>query len=201
MIMKPLVVKLGGSLIDVADSVLDILMKSKRRLLVVPGGGNFADGIRELLLDDNISHWLAILAMDYNGWILASKGVEYTDEIEVPNGVKVLLPYRKFRSLDPLPHSWDVTSDTIAAWVASMIQSDLLILKSVDGIYSDGKIIEMVDQILDTDSVDPSLIPYVLKHNINTFVLNGREPERLSEFLHGGSVKGSLINTGTRHNH
>ena len=40
----------------------------------------------------------------------------------------VLAPYRWLREADPLPHSWDVTSDSIAAWVASRIGARRLIL-------------------------------------------------------------------------
>lgn len=195
-IMNPLVVKLGGSLFDVADQVIDILIKSGRRILVVPGGGSSADRVRELLIDDEISHWMAILSMEYNGWVLASKGVEYIDKIKASvNGVRILLPYGELRFHDPLPHSWEVTSDTIAAWVASRIPSDLLILKSIDGIYCEGKLIEKINHSFPTNSVDPSLIPFVLKHKIDTFVLNGRDNQSLAGFLQGNPVKGSLIST------
>ena len=40
----------------------------------------------------------------------------------------MLAPYRWLREADPLPHSWDVTSDSIAAWVASQVGARGLIL-------------------------------------------------------------------------
>jgi aspartokinase-like uncharacterized kinase len=42
--------------------------------------------------------------------------------------IPVLAPYRWLREADPLPHSWDVTSDSIAAWVAAEIGARQLIL-------------------------------------------------------------------------
>ena len=42
--------------------------------------------------------------------------------------VPVLAPYRWLREADPLPHSWTVTSDSIAAWVAGQVGARRLVL-------------------------------------------------------------------------
>jgi len=42
--------------------------------------------------------------------------------------VPVLAPSRWLREADPLPHSWDVTSDSIAAWVAGAAGASQLVL-------------------------------------------------------------------------
>ena len=42
--------------------------------------------------------------------------------------IPVLAPSRWMRKDDPLPHSWDVTSDSIAAWVAGEVAAPGLIL-------------------------------------------------------------------------
>jgi hypothetical protein len=42
--------------------------------------------------------------------------------------VPVLAPSRWLRHADPLPRSWDVTSDSIAAWVAGQAKADALVL-------------------------------------------------------------------------
>ena len=42
--------------------------------------------------------------------------------------IPVLAPYAWFRRVDPLPHSWEVTSDSIAAWIARAIAASRLVL-------------------------------------------------------------------------
>jgi aspartokinase-like uncharacterized kinase len=42
--------------------------------------------------------------------------------------IPVLAPYQWLREADPLPHSWDVTSDSIAAWVAGQVGASRLVL-------------------------------------------------------------------------
>jgi len=76
------VVKVGGSLLADAtqlDAVLDVLAAAsrERRLLVVPGGGPFADAVREVdrqvRLPDAAAHWMAVLAMDQYGHVLVAR--------------------------------------------------------------------------------------------------------------------------------
>ena len=42
--------------------------------------------------------------------------------------VPVIAPLQWLRSMDPLPHSWDVTSDSIAAWLAGALDAERLVL-------------------------------------------------------------------------
>ena len=49
-------------------------------------------------------------------------------------GVAVLAPYRWMRAADVLPHTWDATSDSVAAFVAGALDAERLVLvKPVDG--------------------------------------------------------------------
>jgi aspartokinase-like uncharacterized kinase len=140
------VVKIGGAL--VADPshlsrVLDVIgtAATHRKLLLVPGGGPFADTVRDvdrrLQLSDDAAHWMAILAMDQHAHLLASR-LNHAAVVEWPpdilalgrNQIPILAPSRWLRQADPLPHSWDVTSDSIAAWVSREIgAAHLLIVK------------------------------------------------------------------------
>jgi len=139
------VVKIGGgvlSQIDGLDAVLAAIAQAgrTRRLLVVPGGGPFADVVRELDrrvgLPADAAHWMAVLAMDQYAHLLASRltgSVLVADlgEVETAFGdghVPVLLPSEWLREADPLPHSWDVTSDSIAAWIAGVAGASRLVL-------------------------------------------------------------------------
>ncbi len=114
----------------------------RRFLVVVPGGGAFADEVRRadrrFALGDSAAHWMAILAMDQYGHLLAdlAPGAAVTRSRRelAPGRLNVLAPSAWLRRADPLPHSWDVTSDSIAAWVARALGCRrLLLVKHEDG--------------------------------------------------------------------
>jgi aspartokinase-like uncharacterized kinase len=190
---RALVVKIGGSLFPEPGRVLGELSGSRRPLLLVPGGGPFARLVRSLELPDDPAHWMAVLAMDQFGWYLAAGGLPVTRELTEPRGVEILLPYQVLRERDPLPHSWDVTSDTISAWVASELGLDLLVLKSVDGIRGDGGLLPRVTAPVPTDVVDPCLIPFALARGVRAAILNARVEGRVRDFLAGREVPGTVI--------
>jgi 5-(aminomethyl)-3-furanmethanol phosphate kinase len=139
------VIKIGGGL-SLMDGALDracaIVSRAAQshRILVVPGGGPFADSVREfdrvVGLSRDAAHWMAILAMDQFAQVLAEriKGAELVDEpgaiqgAVAQNTVAVLAPFRWMRSADVLPHAWEVTSDSIAAFVAGALGATRLIL-------------------------------------------------------------------------
>jgi 5-(aminomethyl)-3-furanmethanol phosphate kinase len=139
------VVKLGGGLLAHAahfEAVLATLVDvaASTRLLIVPGGGPFADTVRridrDLSLSDDAAHWMAVLAMDQYAHLVVSRLhgaalVNGRQEIAMALAgahVPVLAPSRWLHEVDPLPHSWDVTSDSIAAWVAGMVRAPRLVL-------------------------------------------------------------------------
>ncbi|MFA7695177.1 MAG: uridylate kinase [Methanoregula sp.] len=191
------VVKLGGSLAPYIAEIIPVLRSAHRSLLIVPGGGAFADAVRQSGADTgaDAAHWMACAAMDQFGWTLAAQGIETTTRIARPRVTCVLLPYCALRRYDPLPHSWDVTSDTIAAWVAGRLGADLLVLKSVDGIEIAGKLVARIEKPGPTDVVDPCFIPYILEHQIWTFIINGSDTARLGRWLRGEQVRGTGIGT------
>jgi aspartokinase-like uncharacterized kinase len=191
----PLVVKVGGSLFDRTDAVIRTIRATGRPVLIVPGGGRFADFVRRLNLSDTAGHWMAIAAMEQYGWYLTSHDVPATAAIVRPFEVTVLLPYCALREIDPLPHSWDITSDTIAAWVAARLGTELVLLKSVDGIHRHRTLLEWVGAPCPCEEVDPALIPFVLEHGVRTTVVNGRIDERIRDVLAGLPVRGTIIDT------
>jgi hypothetical protein len=139
------VVKIGGGLLahpGCLDAVLAVIgdLARDRPLLIVPGGGPFADAVREqdnrLRLSDDAAHWMALLAMDQYAHLIASRLATATlvsDALAIAAAVgagrvPVLAPSSWVRRVDPLPHSWSVTSDSIAAWVAKQISARALVL-------------------------------------------------------------------------
>ncbi len=145
------VVKLGGGVLAHPEHFHEVLAEigdaaRESRLLVVPGGGPFADTVREVDrrygLSDDAAHWMAVLAMDQHASVVVSRltaGVLVADGAEIgaalnDGQVPVLAPSRWLRETDPLPHSWDVTSDSIAAWVAGQVGARRLVLVKPPGL-------------------------------------------------------------------
>jgi len=194
-LQAPLVVKMGGSLHNRVPDIVPLLCKSERPLLVIPGGGLFAEAVRQEQVTDEAAHWMAIAAMEQYGWFIASHGIRTTDILSTPEKTTVFLPYTCMRKRDPLPHSWNVTSDSISAWIAAELGVELLVLKSVDGISCNGVIQEQVTTPLQSDVVDPLFIPFVLKHKVKTTIINGKIKTLLEKFLKGNPVAGTRIGT------
>ena len=88
----PLVVKLGGSLHNRLPDIVPLLCTSRRPLLVVPGGGLFAEAVRREQAADDAAHWMAIAAMEQYAWVIASHGMRTTDILAVPETTAVFLP-------------------------------------------------------------------------------------------------------------
>jgi aspartokinase-like uncharacterized kinase len=148
------VVKLGGGVLasaEILDAVLSVVAVAAQSqwLLIVPGGGPFADAVRDadrrLGLSDVSAHWMAVLAMDQHGHLIAdrlpnARLVMEPREIACAidaRQIPVLAPFRWLVDADPLPHSWDVTSDSIAAWVAGRVGARRLVLVKPAGAEGD----------------------------------------------------------------
>jgi aspartokinase-like uncharacterized kinase len=145
------VVKVGGGLSAAAgalDTVGRALAEAGRRhpIVVVPGGGPFADQVRAFERRERLSadaaHWMAMLAMDQYAQVLAERieGAVLVEEpgaigpATEPEGIAVLAPSRWMRAADVLPHTWGATSDSVAAFVAGALDAAcLVLLKPVDG--------------------------------------------------------------------
>jgi len=221
------VVKVGGSLAEDPERLINLCAKlsefaKKYALVVVPGGGRFADVVRDsddrFKLSSVISHRMAILGMDQFGLLLSQitpnscatyllNDAKQLSELEV---VPIFLPSRLMFKEDPLKNSWDVTSDSIAAYVASRLQADkVLLVTDVDGIFTkdpkkheDATLIEQVstEELLKLNtrtSVDRFLAKLLLEAPIDCYVVNGRHPERLEAILAGQQVTCTLIAAGT----
>jgi 5-(aminomethyl)-3-furanmethanol phosphate kinase len=153
--MTPAVIKIGGGLLGVPGALEAVCatvgaMGRREPIVVVPGGGPFADVVRELDRGDGLSadaaHWMAILAMDQYAHLLAERidGAALVEESGTIAGVLaagrvvVLAPSRWLRAADPLPHSWDATSDSVAAFVAGALDASRLVLVKPAEVGEDG---------------------------------------------------------------
>jgi aspartokinase-like uncharacterized kinase len=149
----PRVVKIGGSLFDL-DELPQRLSRvlaglGRAPLALVAGGGAVADVIREwdrrFSLGPSRSHWMAIQSLNLSGEVLRASLPESVfagswDEVTSAwhRGEPAVLAIdallrNALRSGETVPpESWDVTSDSLAAWAAKRLGARLLLVKSVD---------------------------------------------------------------------
>jgi aspartokinase-like uncharacterized kinase len=209
------VVKVGGGLgRGAGDDALRALcttlgaLGERHPLLVVPGGAWFADAVREadrrFALPATTSHHMAVLGMEQFGWLLSDliPGAERcADPARAPIGrTAVLLPAAL--PLEGLPAAWEVTSDSIAAWVAGKAGAGRLVLvKEVDGLFAQwpaqgDPIARMTAAELGAlrpAGVDEHLPAVLERASFETWVISGRDPERLVELLERGATVGTRI--------
>ena len=136
------VIKLGGSLFTSCHLAQWLDALSETSAIIVPGGGPFADAVRQAQarwqFDDTTAHHLAILAMQQYGRMLAglcpglSVATSLADLNQRENQATVWLPNPKELDAAGIPARWDITSDSLAAWLAGQVQAKhLLLIKSV----------------------------------------------------------------------
>ena len=139
------VVKLGGSLIKSGDvaSLLKLVVKARVPVVIVAGGGGFADEVRRvqcrLNLSDKAAHRMAIMAMHQNALALVDlqpelKPVETIADMRLAlraGRVPVWLPLKMCDRDRAIARDWTITSDGLAARLAERLgDCDLLVFKS-----------------------------------------------------------------------
>ena len=137
------IVKLGGSLARLPElkSWLQVLARfGKGKVVIVPGGGMFADQIRELQVrwkfSDSSAHRMALLAMEQYGLTLraiepelvAASGTSEVRMVLESSRVPVWFPYAELASDTTVAHSWEVTSDSLSAWLTRTLNAERLLL-------------------------------------------------------------------------
>jgi uridylate kinase len=139
----PLVAKFGGSLLARPGwpRALRSFVASAPtgRMIVVVGGGGIVDGVRAMDQASSLpaasAHWLAIDALGLTARIVAeSLGLPLVDTptaVEHPMVLDTPGWLRQAGRADRLPVGWHVTSDSLAALVATELRGTLVLLKSV----------------------------------------------------------------------
>ena len=136
------VVKLGGSLHDSPwlAAWLDALARAGGRVVLVPGGGPFADGVRAAQarchFSDAAAHRLALLAMEQYGLMLCdlepqlqpAASTQIICDAVARGRTPVWLPSAMCLGAPDIPESWSVTSDSLAVWLAHHLGAEALAL-------------------------------------------------------------------------
>jgi 5-(aminomethyl)-3-furanmethanol phosphate kinase len=216
------VAKVGGGLgRGAGDEALRALCRvlgqlgERHPLLVVPGGAWFADAVREadrrFALSAATAHHMAVLAMEQFGWLLselipgAARCADLAHARELSAGHAAVL-FPAGLPLRALPASWEVTSDSIAAWVAGEVGAGRLVLvKEVEGLFADWPAraeplacLSVADLAAlrargQGGGVDEHLPTVLEGAQFETWVIGGRDPERLVELLEHGTTVGTRI--------
>jgi 5-(aminomethyl)-3-furanmethanol phosphate kinase len=135
------VVKIGGSYAGSPElrGWLDAVAACTGHVVLVPGGGPFADTVREtqrtMGLDDGAAHHMALVAMEQYGRALASLGKGLVGAASLAairrtlgkRNVPVWEPARMVLAAN-VPCSWDVTADSLAAWLAGRLRATQVLL-------------------------------------------------------------------------
>lgn len=182
------------------------LAKEGYSFLVVPGGGPMADQVRDLFSSHQISqeaaHWMAVLAMEQYAYFLADgTGARLTREMRRPrggssSGVEVLLPYQTLQERDQgIEHTWDYTSDSIAALAALRLDAQLIKATNVDGVLLDGELAKEVSagSLIGREScVDQGTLRLLQDgRGRSCWVLNGTDPRHFISAIRerrGGTI-------------
>jgi len=209
------VVKVGGGLgRGAGDDALRALcttlgtLGERHPLLVVPGGAWFADAVRDANrrfgLRATTSHHMAVLGMEQFGWLLSEliPRAECSANLARPAAGRTTVLLPAALPLDDLPASWQVTSDSIAAWAADQVGADRLVLvKEVDGLFAEwpaggeplARLTVAELAALRPGGVDEYLPTALVRATFETWVIGGRDPERLVELLERGTTVGTRI--------
>lgn len=135
-------VKLGGSyaLSPLLGGWLRAIVGAAGPMVVVPGGGLFADGVREaqkaMQFDDDAAHDMALMGMAQFGRALAglASGLMFAPDLDTiraalsRGSVPVWSPWPMLRGHADIPRSWEVTSDSLALWLATALGAGRVVL-------------------------------------------------------------------------
>jgi 5-(aminomethyl)-3-furanmethanol phosphate kinase len=198
------IVKLGGSLAG-SRRLPDWVAAAAAcagRVVLVPGGGPFADAVRReqarFGFDDRAAHRMALLAMEQYGYALAS----LDDRLKLADSaaairrclrageVPVWSPARMVLRAAEIPGSWDVTSDSLAAWLAGRLGAAGVVLVKQARL----KMKSLGARQLAADGVvDPAFPQFLRRGGAVALILHAARPAALREAVHGVPSAGVRI--------
>ena len=229
---KIAIFKIGGKILEDIENLSSTISQLEQlykegiihKIIVIPGGGSFANFIRkvynELKFTEEVAHWMGIISMNYNGLELNKKFpnielIENFDKLKDNRRIFcVFLPYEFIKEKDNLPHSWDITSDSISLFIAKELElKECYLIKDVDGILSNkfqvikelsttefkdmkesGKLAEIIGKEKGlkekTMPIDSYTLTLIDKYRISCIILNGsKNTLRIINYFKSPEVK------------
>jgi dihydroneopterin aldolase len=198
------VVKLGGSYAFSSDlpGWLEAIATSPGDVVLVPGGGPFADAVRaaqpRMGFDNDAAHHMALLGMDQYGRALTALNTSFTLADSIAGirralragQVPVWSPTRMVLERADIPRSWEVTSDGLAAWLACRIGAQrLLLVKHVDPPSNPIRI----DDLVTRGIVDRSFASFLRAGTVEASIVGPAQRPSAPISVNGGGIVGSRI--------
>lgn len=155
-----IVVKIGGSLYSsshLREWISHIVTANNQPIIIVPGGGPFADHIRnvdkKLKLSSECSHDMAVMAMQQFGHVMCDLDpslelLHTVEDMRIISTSAIWAPYDLVRKHCPYPKNWQTSSDSLSVWLATFIKASHLCLVKSAQINTD------LEAALNSDLVD-----------------------------------------------
>jgi dihydroneopterin aldolase len=199
----PVVVKLGGSFAfsAILTDWIRALASCAGRVVIVPGGGPFADAVRtaqrRMGFDDRAAHLMSLLAMEQYGHALicCDQLLQPADSIErierhlAAQLIPVWMPSRMVAAAPDVEPSWRVTSDSLAAWLSGRIGAGRLILVKHVGALSGLECQNLVAKGV----VDEAFPQYLRKAAVSASLVGSADHAILAAAIRCGAAAGFPI--------
>jgi dihydroneopterin aldolase len=197
------VVKLGGSFAHYPglSDIVRALESGAGRTVIVPGGGPFADSVRReqkrIGFDDRAAHRMALLAMAEFGHALSSLSPALETAANFAAIRRALsdarapvwLPLDLLHGRADLPESWDLTSDSLALWLAARLKAGRIIFLKRGRLPRSAAIADLVS----AGVLDPLAPRFLAKASAEAWLCGPRHLARLADALAAGSPIGRRI--------
>ncbi|NOQ77560.1 MAG: delta 1-pyrroline-5-carboxylate synthetase [Methylococcaceae bacterium] len=184
-----IVVKIGGSLYNTPElkhwltALADYSIQFP--IVIVPGGGPFADQVRAAQkthhFNDATAHHMAILAMKQYGLLLSALEPQCqpsrTSEIS-SSAFSVWLPDDELLTEPSLTKNWDISSDSIALWLARKLGAKQLLL-----IKHASNQIQSITELSSNSIIDSGFAALFSNSPINTKIVNYQNYSKLPQIL------------------
>jgi dihydroneopterin aldolase len=199
--VTPAVVKVGGSFARYPrlPLLISALEQGAGRTVIVPGGGPFADCVRReqgrLRFDDQAAHHMALLAMAEFGYALASLSEALVPTASIAalhsalagGAVPVWLPLDLLDGRVDVPERWDMTSDSLAAWLADQLAARLIFVKRAVP-----RSIAIAD-LVSKGVLDPLVPAFLARAAVEAWLCGARDIGSLGQALASGRPAGRRI--------
>jgi dihydroneopterin aldolase len=199
----PIIIKLGGSLARDRQFArwLEAIRNCRSGVVIVPGGGPFADCVRDaqgyMRFSDPAGHRMALLAMEQYAIACASSFPDVllmSEEAQLrligKGRTAFWLPSRMALAADDLPENWQVTSDSLAAWLALRLEAPALVLvKSLDAKTDPIS----ADTLVEREIVDPMFARFAVRTNADIRLAGPADLAGAGALFAAGDLPGSRV--------